>query len=192
MTQPRKFWMRWRVRLGYPVAVVYWFLASPTPHLILFGSMVSVFGLLVRAAAAGYLRKDRELAVSGPYAVTRNPLYLGSAILAAGFVVAGHSWWAGLLVAVYFAVFYYAVMRNEEEDLHERFGREFDAYAVRVPLFVPRILGTSGETSTAGKSASGFSWRLYHRNREYRALLGTIGGMIAVWLRMWIRARLGY
>jgi Phospholipid methyltransferase len=192
MNQPRKFWMRWRVRAGYPVALAYWILASPTPRSTFIGGMVSALGLIVRTAASGYLRKDRELAVSGPYAVTRNPLYLGSAILAAGFVVAGHSWWAGLLVAVYFSVFYYAVMRNEEEDLHERFGAVFDAYARRVPLLLPRILGTSSEPFARGKSANGFSWRLYRRNREYRALLGTIAGVIAVWLRMWIRARLGY
>jgi protein-S-isoprenylcysteine O-methyltransferase Ste14 len=192
MTQPRKFWMRWRVRLGYPVAVAYWILASPTPRSIFLGGIVSLLGLIVRAAASGYLRKDRELAVSGPYSVTRNPLYLGSAVLATGFVVAGHSRWAGMVVTVYFAVFYYAVMRNEEEDLHERFGAEFDAYARRVPLFLPRILGTAGELSARGKSANGFTWGRYHRNREYRALLGTIAGVLAVWVRMWIRARLGY
>lgn len=184
--------MRWRVRLGYPVAVAYWILATPNLRAVLFGASVSLLGLLVRAAASGYLRKDRELAVAGPYAVTRNPLYLGSAILAAGFVIAGHSWWAGLLVAVYFAVFYYAVMRNEEEDLHERFGAEFDAYARRVPLFFPRISGTLSDPSARGKSANGFSWRLYRRNREYRALLGTIAGLVAVLLRMWVRARQGY
>ena len=101
------------------------------------GGIVAAFGLLVRAAASGHLRKDEELATAGPYASTRNPLYLGSAFLAAGFIIAGNSWWAGLIVGVYFAVFYYAVIRNEEEDLRKRFGATFEAYAARVPLFFP-------------------------------------------------------
>jgi protein-S-isoprenylcysteine O-methyltransferase Ste14 len=189
--QPRKFWMRWRVRLGYPVAILYWLFASPTWRSIAWGTVVVVLGLMVRAASAGYLRKDRELAITGPYARTRNPLYLGSAILAAGFVVAGHSWVAGLLVSAYFAIFYYAVMRNEEDDLRFRFGAEFDAYAARVPLFFPRFF--AGNASAAARASDeAFSWAQYRRNREYRAFLGTIGAMGMVWLRMWIRARFGY
>jgi protein-S-isoprenylcysteine O-methyltransferase Ste14 len=192
--QPRKFWMRWRVRLGYPVAILYWVFATPTWRSIAYGAIVAILGLMVRGASAGYLRKDRELAITGPYARTRNPLYLGSAILAAGFVIAGHSWVAGLLVSVYFAVFYYAVMRNEEEDLRLRFGAEFDAYAARVPLFFPKLF--AGNDSAAGPGAresdEAFSWAQYRRNREYRAFLGTVGAMGMVWLRMWIRARFGY
>jgi protein-S-isoprenylcysteine O-methyltransferase Ste14 len=196
-SQPRKFWMRWRVRLGYPVAIVYWLFAAPTWRSIAYGTIIAALGLIVRAAAAGYLRKDRELAVTGPYSLTRNPLYLGSAILAAGFVVAGHSWIAGLLVSAYFAIFYYAVMRNEEEDLRMRFGTDFDAYASRVPLFFPNIVASRGSQSVE-KSASDdyenglFSWAQYRRNREYRALFGAVGAMGMVWLRMWIRARFGY
>jgi hypothetical protein len=148
-------------------------------------------GLLVRGASAGYLRKDRELAVTGPYARTRNPLYLGSAILAAGFVVAGRSWISGLLVSAYFAIFYYAVIRNEEEDLRLRFGAEFDVYAARVPLFFPKLF--AGKNSAAAlASDEAFSWAQYRRNREYRAFLGTVGAVAMVWLRMWIRARFGY
>jgi len=192
-SHPRKFWMRWRVRLGYPVAIVYWLSAAPTWRSIAYGTIVAAVGLTVRAAAAGYLRKDRELAVTGPYSQTRNPLYLGSAILAAGFVVAGHSWIAGLLVSAYFAIFYYAVMRNEEEDLRLRFGLEFDAYAARVPLFFPKLFaGSAPAAPKAHQSDEAFSWAQYRRNREYRALLGAVGAMGMVWLRMWIRARFGY
>jgi len=192
-SQPRKFWMRWRVRLGYPVAIVYWLFAAPTWRSIAYGAVVAALGLTVRAAAAGYLRKDRELAVTGPYSQTRNPLYQGSAILAAGFVVAGHSWIAGLLVSAYFAIFYYAVMRNEEDDLRLRFGAEFDAYAARVPLFFPKLFAENAPAApTAHESDESFSWAQYRRNREYRALLGTVGAMGMVWLRMWIRARFGY
>lgn len=189
MTQGRGFWMRWRVRAGYPVAIAYWLLARPTAHTIWIGAVVSALGLAIRAAASGHLRKDRELAVSGPYARTRNPLYLGSFFVAAGFVIAGSSWWSGSLVALYFALFYYGVMRNEERDLRARFGEPFDAYAARVPLFFPRL------TSTGGSAAPGpgaFSWPQYRRNREYQALLGTVLAFSFVVLRMWLRRRFGY
>ena len=139
MTQQRNFWMRWRVRVGYPVAVIFWLLAAPTPGSILLGAIVAAIGLFIRGAASGYLRKYEELCTTGPYARTRNPLYFGSAILAAGFVVAGRSWWGGAIVAIYFALFYYAVMRNEESDLRARYGAAFNEYAARVPLFFPRL-----------------------------------------------------
>jgi protein-S-isoprenylcysteine O-methyltransferase Ste14 len=188
----RKFWMRWRVRLGYPIALVYLVLASPTPHWIATGAALAGFGLIVRALAAGHLRKDRELATSGPYARTRNPLYLGSAFMAAGFAIAGHSWWAGGLIMIYFGVFYYAVMKNEEADLSLRFGASFDSYAQRVPLFFPTLLGGGYEGSSQTRQEQHFSWDQYLRNREYRALIGTVGALAIVWLRMWARSRYGW
>lgn len=182
----RKFWMRWRVRTGYPVAVLFLVLASPTPRMILIGALVSAVGLAIRGYAAGYLRKDRELATAGPYARTRNPLYLGSAILAAGFMIAGNSIWAAILVALYFSVFYYAVMRNEEEDLSKRFGASFDEYAKRVPLFFPAVVARLSGGGTE------FSWGQYSRNREYKALIGTLLGVGVMVVRIYIRRRFGY
>jgi hypothetical protein len=192
LNQQRKFWMRWRVRLGYPVALVYLALASPTPHWIASGAALAGFGLIIRALAAGHLRKDRELATSGPYARTRNPLYLGSAFMAVGFAVAGHSWWAGGVVVIYFAVFYYAVMKNEEADLLVRFGTSFENYAQKVPLFFPTLLGGGYQGSPETGMGQNFSWDQYGRNREYRALIGTIGALAVVWLRMWVRSRYGW
>lgn len=190
LNQPRKFWMRWRVRLGYPVALVYLLLASPTRHWIAMGAALAALGLLIRATAAGHLRKDRELATAGPYSRTRNPLYLGSAFLAVGFAVAGHSWWAGSLVVIYFAVFYYAVMKNEEADLHLRFGVLFDSYAQKVPLFLPNFF-SAGYTTPGPEPENQFSWPQYKRNREYRALLGTLAGFAVVWVRMLLKRRYG-
>jgi protein-S-isoprenylcysteine O-methyltransferase Ste14 len=188
----RKFWMRWRVRAGYPVGIIYWLLARPTPHSIVYAATIAAFGLIVRAAASGHLRKDRELAISGPYACTRNPLYLGSALLAAAFAVGGRSWPAGILVIVYFAVFYYAVMLNEEEDLRARFGMLFDEYAARVPLFFPRAPQHPHIASGGGATANGkFSWSQYLQNREYKALIGVLAGLGTLSLRMWIRLRWG-
>jgi protein-S-isoprenylcysteine O-methyltransferase Ste14 len=182
--------MRWRVRVGYPVAILYLILASPTVHSIAWGAALAGIGLLIRGAAAGRLRKDRELAITGPYARTRNPLYLGSAFLAVGFAVAGHSWWAGGLVVLYFGIFYYAVMKNEEADLRVRFGPIFDAYAQSVPLFFPSFwTKTYAEPSLPSQI---FSWDQYLRNREYRALIGTIGALGVLFLRMWLARRYGF
>jgi protein-S-isoprenylcysteine O-methyltransferase Ste14 len=190
--QSRKFWMRWRVRLGYPVAVIFLVLARPFPRSIVIGGLVAAFGLLVRGSAAGHLRKDEQLATTGPYAVTRNPLYLGSSLLAAGFIIAGYSLWAGLIVGLYFAVFYYAVIRNEEQDLRKNFGAQFEDYATRVPLFFPRPRARSDEISEVKSPQNSFSWARYSRNREYQALLGAVAALVALWLRMWVRARYGY
>jgi protein-S-isoprenylcysteine O-methyltransferase Ste14 len=189
LNQPRKFWMRWRVRVGYPVAILYLVLASPTMNSVAWGAGLVAIGLLIRGAAAGHLRKDRELAITGPYARTRNPLYLGSAFLAVGFAMAGHSWWAGGLVVLYFAIFYYAVMKNEEDDLRVRFGPIFDAYAESVPLFFPSV---SAKTYDAPElPGQSFSWDQYLRNREYRALIGTVGALGVLFLRMWLARRYG-
>lgn len=185
--------MRWRVRVGYPVGILYWVLARPTTQWILCGGAIAALGLVIRGIASGYLRKDRELATSGPYACTRNPLYLGSAFLATGFIAAGHSWIAGVLVGAYFAVFYYAVMHNEEADLRARFGAAFEAYAARVPLFFPRA--PQKPANTAGSNADmtqRFSWEQYTRNREYKAFIGVVIGLGILWVRMLIRTRTGY
>jgi protein-S-isoprenylcysteine O-methyltransferase Ste14 len=163
-----EFWMRWRVRLGFPVAAVCLWLARPTASSIGVGAAIAAAGLLVRGAAAGHLRKGHALATTGPYARTRNPLYLGSALLGAGFAVASHSWVAAAVLGGYFVAFYPAVMRREEAELRMAYGDAFEEYARRVPLFWPRVRARGG----AGDAP--FSWRQYVRNREYRAVIGAV------------------
>jgi protein-S-isoprenylcysteine O-methyltransferase Ste14 len=177
MKPPGELWMRWRVRAGYPVAIAFAALAQPTMLNLLVGAVVAGLGLLVRALAAGHLRKHEALATSGPYAFTRNPLYFGSAILAAGFLVAGRSWIAIAIVAAYFVVFYSAVMRREEQELRARYGVAFDDYAARVPLFWPRL-------TPAGSGRADFSGQLYRRNREYQAAIGTVTGLLLLYAKM--------
>jgi hypothetical protein len=185
--------MRWRVRVGYPLAVIYWLLAAPTSRSIIWGGVVAALGLIIRGFASGHLRKYEQLATDGPYARTRNPLYFGSAFLAAGFIVAGHSMWAGGIVGAYFAIFYYAVMRNEESDLRDRYGAAFEEYAVRVPLFFPRItVAKAHESPIAGPREKRFLWAQYRRNREYQAFIGALAGLGIIWMRMWVRMRFGH
>ncbi len=177
-------WQRWRVPLAYAVAVVFLWLAKPTPRALWIGAAVALLGLALRAAAAGHLRKHEVMSVAGPYGYTRNPLYLGSVILAAGFAVAGNSLIGAALAAAYFLIFYPPVMRREEAELRARYGAAFDEYAARVPMFFPRITTPALPVAREQK----FSWQQYRRNAEYSAALGTLAALALLWLKMvWLR-----
>jgi protein-S-isoprenylcysteine O-methyltransferase Ste14 len=178
-----KFFVRWRVRTGYLVAIAVLWFAHPVPMSILYGGAIGLIGLLVRAYAAGYLHKQEVLTVTGPYTYTRNPLYLGSSLLALGAAVATRSWISGALLLMYFAVFYSMVMRREEFELRQRHGAAFDSYAKGVPLFFPRLMGTTA----AGEAV--FSLMQYKKNREWKAALGFLF-LLAILLAIWrIRIR---
>jgi protein-S-isoprenylcysteine O-methyltransferase Ste14 len=167
---------RIRVPLGFVFAVLYFWLARPSWRSIALGAVVIVPGLLIRALASGHVRKNEALATSGPYAYTRNPLYLGSLLIGIGFAVAARSWWVGIVLVVMFFAIYLPVIRDEEAFLRGRFP-EFEEYARRVPRMLPRIAppGSGGE-------GGGFSFDLYLKHREYNALLGSVlltGALIA-------------
>jgi protein-S-isoprenylcysteine O-methyltransferase Ste14 len=180
------FFARWRVRVGYLLAIVVLVLARPTPQSIAIGGVVGLIGLWVRALAAGHLHKQEVLTVSGPYAHTRNPLYFGSAILTFGAAAAMNSWIAAVLLLAYFAIFYSVVMRKEEGELLFHHGAAFEEYAKAVPLFFPRV--------TAAKLGLGveraFSLAQYKKNREYRAAIGFL--LLLVLLVIEWRLRLGH
>ena len=131
--------LRQRVRVGLPLVLVCAWLARPTPAAIAVGAAIALLGVAIRGAAASHLTKHDALATSGTYAITRNPLYLGSALIACGLLVAGRSWIAGFLCVAYFAVFYPSVIEREERRLRARYGAAFDEYAATVPRFWPRL-----------------------------------------------------
>ena len=168
MSAAGSFFARWRVRLGYPLAIVVLYFSKPTPQSILLGAVVGVLGLSVRAHAAGYLHKQEVLTVTGPYAHTRNPLYLGSALLALGAGMATHSWISALILIVYFAVVYSIVMQREANELLLRHGAAFEEYARAVPLFIPRLTAAK----LTGDSGGSFSFAQYRKNHEWQASLG--------------------
>lgn len=177
MKAPGPAWARWRAPLGYPLAALCLWLARPTFRSILVGSLFAALGLLIRAAAAGHLRKREALADEGLYARTRNPLYFGSSLVAAGFAIAFRSWLAAALLALYFGLFYAQVIRREEWELREQYGKAFDDYAASVPRFWPRLRGRASAKGTQ------FSFSQYVRNREYQAAIGA-ALMIAVLLAL--------
>lgn len=161
---------RWRVPLGFLSAIIFVVLARPTFKALMIGAAVSIIGLAIRAWAAGHIRKNAELAISGPYAFTRNPLYLGSFILGLGFTIASGRWELALLFAALFLGIYFPVMRVEAKTMTELFGSQYQSYKNAVPLFLPRLTPFKQENSTAAK----FDASLYLRYREYRAALGLV------------------
>jgi protein-S-isoprenylcysteine O-methyltransferase Ste14 len=168
MSTTANFFVRWRVRLGYPLALAVLWFSRPTLQSILLGALVGAIGLCLRAYAAGYLHKQEVLTVTGPYAYTRNPLYLGSAVLALGAGIAARSWISISILVIYFAIFYSIVMRREERELHLRHGESFEAYARTVPLFVPRLTAAK----LPGNSPGSFSLAQYRKNHEWQASVG--------------------
>jgi len=160
------FARRARVPLGFAFAALYLWLAQPSWKSMLLGLLLIIPGLLIRALASGYVQKNEQLTTTGPYAYTRNPLYLGSLMLALGFAVAARSWWIAASLAILFLVIYLPVIRAEETFLRSRFP-EFDEYARQVPQLLPR-------PTPFRPYRQSFSWRLYGKHREYNAALGTL------------------
>lgn len=159
---------RIRIPLGFLFVVLYFWLARPVWESLLAGLVLVVPGLFLRGYASGYVKKNAELTTTGPYAYTRNPLYLGSIMIAFGFAVAARSIWIAVALAVLFCIIYLPVIFGEEEYLRAHFSG-YDEYARRVPRLLPRLRLRSG-TAGGGK----FSVVLYRKHREYNSLLGSI------------------
>ena len=165
--------------LGFLFAVLYFWLARPTRRSIAMGAIGIAAGLLIRALASGHVRKNEALATSGPYAYTRNPLYLGSLLMGLGFAVAARSWWVGVVLVVMFVAIYLPVIRDEEKFLRKKFP-EFEEYARRVPRMWPKLAPHSAEVG----EGSEFSWDLYWKHREYNAVLGAVAMMAGLVVKM--------
>jgi protein-S-isoprenylcysteine O-methyltransferase Ste14 len=147
---------RRRVAAGFLLGAAAFWLAQPTPRSLAIGSAIAVLGEAIRIWAAGHLEKGREVTASGPYAITRHPLYLGSSIIGVGVAIASARILIGVLVLAYLAVSISAAIRTEEAQLTERFGAQYPAYR-------------AGQAAGATRR---FSPARAMRNREYRAMLG--------------------
>jgi protein-S-isoprenylcysteine O-methyltransferase Ste14 len=166
-----------RVRVGaaWILAVPFLVFSRPTPSLLLVGSAVAAVGLVIRGWAAGTVEKDRDLTTAGPYAHTRNPMYLGSFVIGAGLTLAGGGWVWPVAFALFFVAVYAPTMSREARDLAVRFGAAYAEYAAAVPVFVPRVTpGVVGRSS-----GTAFEWGRYLRYREWEAPLG-VAAVLAV------------
>jgi len=162
---------RWRVPAGYVLGVAALWLATPTWRSLAFGGVVGAVGEALRMWAAGHLEKGREVTTSGPYAWIRHPLYVGSCVLGAGFVIAARTVVVGLLVAAYLIITIVAAVRAEEAHLTEKFGESYPAYR-------------DGRAQPAPRR---FSLARAWRNREYRALAGLAGVFLLLAGRLLMR-----
>ncbi|MDP9262914.1 MAG: isoprenylcysteine carboxylmethyltransferase family protein [Acidobacteriota bacterium] len=176
MTSWSKIARRIRVPLGFALAAVYLWRALPSWPSLMEGSVLIVLGLALRGVASGHLRKNAEVTTSGPYAYLRNPLYLGSLTMAAGFAVAARDVWLAAAMLVFFLAVYLPVIFSEEAWLRANFP-EFEEYARRVPRLWPRF-------SRADVAAGRFSRKLYLEHREYNALLGAVAMLGALVVKL--------
>jgi protein-S-isoprenylcysteine O-methyltransferase Ste14 len=172
---------RIRVPTGFLFAAFYLWKARPSAVSLTCSLLLVVPGLLLRAYASGYVKKNEELTVTGPYAYTRNPLYLGSGLMAFGFAAASRSWWITVLLALLFALIYLPTIFSEEQYLRAAFPA-FAAYAQRVPRLLPRLT----PAQMAG-SEGGFSGALYRQHREYNSLLGACAVYAVLVATLWLR-----
>ncbi|MGB7189330.1 MAG: isoprenylcysteine carboxylmethyltransferase family protein [Acidobacteriaceae bacterium] len=170
---------RIRVPLGFVFAAFFLWLARPSASFLAWSLLLVVPGLWLRGYASGYVKKNAEVTMTGPYAHTRNPLYLGSMLIAFGFALAARSVWIAVALAVLFALIYIPVIRAEEAFLRATFAG-YDAYAARVPRLIPRARPAMAQTGEQGC----FSSALYRKHREYNALIGAAAIYAALILKL--------
>ena len=177
---------RLRLRAVWLLIIPFYVFSAPSANLLWWGAGMSAAGLSLRAWAAGCIRKDCELATTGPYAHSRNPLYLGSFLLGAGVTIAGGQWVFGVAFFALFLLVYRATALREATELEVRFGEGYRAYAAQVPAVLPRITRYQSEGSDSPRG--GFSRARYLRNREWEAALGAIAafGLLALKLKLWL------
>jgi len=164
--------------MGFVFAAVFLWLARPTWQTMLFSLLLVISGLWLRGYAAGYVKKNAELTQTGPYGYTRNPLYLGSMLIAFGFAWAAGSWLIFVVLTALFLAIYLPTIRSEEAYLREHFP-DFDTYAARVPRLLPRLT-----PATTGSDPGRFSRERYLHHREYNALIGAIAIYAALAARL--------
>ncbi len=183
----QKIARRIRVPLGFVFAAVFLWLAQPTITTMLLSLLLVVPGLWLRAYAAGYVRKNAELTRTGPYAYTRNPLYLGSMMIAFGFAAAAASWVILVALAALFAIIYIPTIQSEESYLREHFAG-FDEYAAKVPRLLPRFTPAAFPASE-NASRGRFSAEQWRHHREYNALMGAGAIYLALAVRLFLNHR---
>jgi protein-S-isoprenylcysteine O-methyltransferase Ste14 len=162
---------RLRVPGGFLLVAGFGWFSHPSQASLLWGLPVCLIGLALRAWAAGCVAKNQRLATGGPYAYTRNPLYLGTLIVAAGLATAARSAGLALLFLAVFLAIYLPVIQLEEQHLRKLFP-EFAAYTAGVPMLWPR------GRRAAQKSSHPFQWALYLKNQEYQAGAGFAAGFL--------------
>jgi protein-S-isoprenylcysteine O-methyltransferase Ste14 len=168
----------WRVKAGFISIVAAVILANPHLSSLLAGLGICLIGLIIRVWASGHLSKEKELAVSGPYRFTRNPLYLANLVIGMSVVVASYSWWVMAIFGAYFLLFYPIAIKKEKKKMKDLFPAEYDEYRKKAPLFFPSL------RPLPSLKKNKFSWKLFRKNKEWRALSGAALFWLALTLKM--------
>jgi len=145
---------------------------------MLWGLPLVLLGAAMRLWSLGIIRKDNAVAVDGPYAWVRNPLYLGNFFLGLGIALMGRNLPVLTLYLVAFYVVYTPVIQAEEESLRYKFGATYLSYFQRTPRFFPSL---AHKPSPFGAR---FSWQLVVKHREYRAWIGLLVILALLALRL--------
>jgi protein-S-isoprenylcysteine O-methyltransferase Ste14 len=170
---------RIRIPLGFVSAILFVWLARPTPSSLIAGTLVMIPGLILRGLASGHVQKDKELTTGGPYGYMRNPLYMGSLLMAGGFAIAARNWWILAAMALTFALIYVPVIAGEERFLRQAFP-EYENYARQVPRMFPRL-------TAYRKGQSSYSSARFMQHREYQASLGCAAVVAILIIKLIVR-----
>jgi protein-S-isoprenylcysteine O-methyltransferase Ste14 len=181
MVSWKQFAQKTRVPAGTVLGILFLLLMHPSVRSLWIGAAVTLPGCLLRFWAAGHIDKGKALTQGGPYAMTRNPLYLGSFLMALGIILGGQGYWLLPMFGAFFAAFYIPVMKAEADYLLGVYGQEFVEYSKRVPAFFPSF-------QKAGAGASTFLWSRVVRNREQRNVVGLIVAEAILILNFFFRA----
>ncbi|MGB9876563.1 MAG: methyltransferase family protein [bacterium] len=150
--------------LLFPLACLV--IGKPTILYLTIGSGLVLLGEMIRLVSAGFIQKNEFLTTSGPYAYTRNPLYLGSFIIGLG--ICFLSGFPLIIIPIFlflFALIYVPTIKGEEDFLEKRFGEEYERYKLSVPCFFP-----SFKKRSSIKENCGFKWSRVKENKELRSL----------------------
>jgi len=168
-----RFAQKARVPAGTALGIIFLLFMHPSVRSLFIGGFFTLAGALIRIWAAGHIEKRVRLARSGPYSYTRNPLYIGSFLMAFGVILAGQGYWLLPFFALFFIGVYLPVMRAEEQDLEHDYGADFLDYARSTPLFFPKKPKLTEKLKNSGSRVR-FSWSRVRKNREHRNLVSLL------------------
>ena len=153
------------------------------------GIILCFIGASLRFWASGYLRKDKRPAVGGPYGFVRNPLYLGTYLMALGTALAIEAWVLLAAATILFAIIYHFIILDEEIKLTSIFGEPYHLYCEAVPRFFPRLWPPMLPAHRSellqvnpDESQLKFSWNLAMKNKAYEAYVSfaALIGLVAL------------
>ncbi len=170
-----------RLKFVWVLLPILLFFSEPSPSSFLCGVIVVLIGLGIRLWAAGFIEKYNSLTTAGPYAHTRNPLYLGTLFIGLGFALVSNEFLMVVVCSMFFCFVYVPKILQEVTDLEERFGVRYRMYAKEVPLVFPQH--RPYQEPLLGDHHNRFRFRRYLFNREWEALLGSVLVFILLFLK---------